>query len=283
MLSAYDSFYMDVRVPVYSGNDLKGYRNVTLAPVLNGGYYFFTMGELTAVNMNDVLIATLHMNRGGQKYITPPDRYSVATYAINMMNREGMDEELKTLCADLLRYGATAQMFKQYRTDAPATAAMTAENRAYLSDLDDVTFGNHNNLCNDLPQPTITWVGKLLNLGSKVVVKLVINAGNYAGDVSKLTMRISYQSDNGIPRTVTLANPTVYNEAGRMYAFEFDGLTAAELRTVLSAAVYDGDTRLSQTLRYSADTYGNNQKGELLTLCKALFAYSDSAKVYFNK
>ena len=283
MLSAYDSFYMEVRVPVYNGNDLKSYRSVTLAPVLNGGYYFFTMGELTAVNMNDILIATLHMNRGGQKYVTLPDRYSVATYAINMMNREGMDEELKTLCADLLRYGATAQMFKQYRTDAPATAAMTAENRAYLSDLDDVTFGNNNILCNDLPQPTITWVGKLLNLGSKVVVKLVINAGNYAGDVSKLTMRISYQSDNGIPRTVTLANPTVYNEAGRMYAFEFDGLTAAELRTVLSAAVYDGDTRLSQTLRYSADTYGNNQKGELLTLCKALFAYSDSAKVYFNK
>lgn len=42
-----------------------------------------------------------------------------------------------------------------------------------------------------------------------------------------------------------------------------------------------GETPLSCTLQYSDDTYGNNKTGSLLTLCKALFAYSDSAKSYF--
>jgi hypothetical protein len=65
------------------------------------------------------------------------------------------------------------------------------------------------------------------------------------------------------------------------YAFTFDGLLAAELRTVLDAAVYAGDTRLSQTLRYSPDTYGNGKSSALLDLCKALFAYSDTAKAFF--
>ena len=51
--------------------------------------------------------------------------------------------------------------------------------------------------------------------------------------------------------------------------------------SVVSAQVYEGDTPVSCTLQYSADTYGNNKTGALLQLCKALMAYSDSAKAYF--
>jgi hypothetical protein len=79
-----------------------------------------------------------------------------------------------------------------------------------------------------------------------------------------------------------LTDPTLYSAAGNAYAFTFDGLLAAELRTVVEAAIYAGDTRLSQTLRYSPDTYGNNKDGQLLVLCKALIAYSDTAKAYFS-
>jgi hypothetical protein len=50
---------------------------------------------------------------------------------------------------------------------------------------------------------------------------------------------------------------------------------------VVSVQIYNGDTPLSATLQYSPDTYGNNKTGTLLELCKALFAYSDSAKAYF--
>jgi hypothetical protein len=59
---------------------------------------------------------------------------------------------------------------------------------------------------------------------------------------------------------------------------------ASELRTVIDVAIYEGETRLSETLRYSAETYASkNTTGELAPLCKALFAYSDSAKMYFEK
>jgi hypothetical protein len=68
-----------------------------------------------------------------------------------------------------------------------------------------------------------------------------------------------------------------------VYAFTVDTLLAAELRAVVSVQVYAGDTPVSCTLQFSADTYGNNQKGDLLTLCKALIAYSDSARAYFVK
>jgi hypothetical protein len=66
-----------------------------------------------------------------------------------------------------------------------------------------------------------------------------------------------------------------------VYAFTVDTLLAAELRTVVSVQVYEGETPVSCTLQFSADTYGNGRTGDLLDLCKALFAYSDSAKIYF--
>ena len=51
---------------------------------------------------------------------------------------------------------------------------------------------------------------------------------------------------------------------------------------VLTAQVYEGDTPVSNSTVFSADTYGNGKTGLLGDLCKALFAYSDSAKAYFS-
>ena len=283
LLSGYDSFYLELQAPVYSGNALTGTKTLIIEPVLTGNYYYFTMVDLTAMNMNDMFVATLRMNKGKQEYLSKPDYYSVATYALAMLNQNGMAESLKVLCADLLRYGAAAQIYKNYRTDALATMDMTETHKSYFSNMDAVTFGNTNTIYNDLSNPVITWAGKTMNLGSKVALKFVFNVGTYTGDVSELTLRVIYQGTSGAYRMVTLSDPTAYHADKGMYAFEFDGLMAAELRVPLSVAVCHGDTQLSQTLQYSADTYGNTATGTLLELCKALFAYSDSAKAYFTK
>ena len=79
-----------------------------------------------------------------------------------------------------------------------------------------------------------------------------------------------------------IADPVVYNQGASLYAFAFDGLLAAELRQPVSVAVFSGNTRLSSMLTYSASTYGNGKTGPLLTLCKHLMAYSDSARAYFQ-
>jgi hypothetical protein len=50
---------------------------------------------------------------------------------------------------------------------------------------------------------------------------------------------------------------------------------------VVSVRIFHGSEPVSHTLRYSADTYGNGKTKELGDLCKALMAYSDSAKAYF--
>ena len=97
-----------------------------------------------------------------------------------------------------------------------------------------------------------------------------------------MRLKVTYKDYAGQTQTKYLSGAEPYGITGR-YAFSFDGLLAAELRAVLSVQVYEGSTPLSCTLQYSADTYGNGKTGTLLTLCKALFAYSDSAKAYFVK
>ena len=280
-LADYDSYYLECVLPVYNGNELVDSSTVRIEPVLKGSYYYFTLTGVTAVQMGDEIEATLYLRKDGAPYVSPADSYSVAAYAYSQLDKVGVADSLKTLCADLLCYGSAAQTFKGYRTDALADAAMTPEQMSYLSDLETVTFGNNNAILDDVDIPEITWAGKSLNLESKVVLKFIIETASYTGAVEDLSLRVSYKDYTGQDQTVFLSEPTAYGSSGTRYAFDFDGLLAAELRSTVDVAVFAGETQLSSTLRYSADTYGNGKTGTLLTLCKALVAYSDSAKAYF--
>ena len=115
----------------------------------------------------------------------------------------------------------------------------------------------------------------------KVALKFVFNPVNYTGEISDLTLRVSYKDINGNVKNITVETAELYSASLGYYVFTVDTLLAAELRAPLSVQIYAGDTPVSCTMQFSADTYGNGQKGDLLTLCKALIAYSDSAKAYF--
>ena len=277
-----ETVYVESVITTYEGNDQSGTRTVKLLPVEQGSYYYFTLNGLTAVQMNDRLSSVLYGTKDGQAYYSARDEYSIATYAYSQMDKAGMPATLKTLCADLLRYGAKAQIFKSYRTDALADAAMTAAHKAYLSDINGVSFGNTNRTLDDVTAPCVTWAGKALDLASKVTLKFVFDPAAYSDKTEELSLRVSYVGISGQTESAVITGAELYNPEKGLYAFSFDGLLAAELRSVVSAQIYEGNTPVSCTLQYSADTYGNNRTGDLLTLCKALFAYSDSAKAYFK-
>ena len=280
-LTSYDSFYLEVKIPVYSGNSITGYRTVQVEPVLNGSYYYFTLVGLTAIQMGDEVQAVLHMTKGGVQYISATDYYSIAKYAYAQLNKDNAGPALKRLCADLLQYGSYAQNYKNYRTNAYVDANMTDTHRSYLTDLETVTFVDQNRTIGDLANPTIVWQGKGLIMDSKITLKYIINTAGYSGSVDQLTLRLQYKDYTGKTKTVTLSNPVSYGDKGTWFAFDYDGLLAAELRQVITAAVYDGNTRVSQTLEYSVQSYGCGRTGTLLTVCKAMMAYSDSALAYF--
>ncbi len=283
LLDGFDlsTVYMDVELDRYNGNEQIPCQTLRISPVAQGDYYYFTVDGLTAVEMNDRIRSVLHGVKNRQPYYSAVDNYSIADYAYSQLNKAGVSDALKCLCADLLRYGAAAQKFKGYRMDNLVDSYLTAEDSCYLRDLSKVSFGNTNAVLNDLNAPVITWAGKALELNSKVALKFIFDVGTYSGSVEELELEVAYTDRSGQACKLRLSNPEAYGASGR-YAFSFDGLLAAELRAVVSVQIYEGNTPLSCTLRYSADTYGNNKTGALGNLCKALFAYCDSAKAYFQ-
>ena len=276
-----DSIYILAEIDSYKDGKYS-LKEVKLLPVVNGSYYYFTLSGLTAVNMNDEIRAVLYGTKDGQVHYSPIDTYSVATYAYAQLPKASAPQKLKVLCAELLRYGAKAQIFKSYRLDALVDAKMTEEQKALLSDMEAVTFGN-TNLTENIPGTnTVQWLGKSLDLASKVSVKFIFSLGSYTGSTEDLTMKVTYKDVNGKDKEKIITDLEVYNESRGYYAFTLDSLLAAELRSVLKVQILSGDTVVSGTLQYAADTYGNGKTDALGDLCKALFAYSDSAKAYFS-
>lgn len=280
-LADYDNFYLECILPVYEGNTLVSTKTVVPEPTLKNGYYYFALKELTAVQMADVVEATLHLQKDGSFFVSPTDHYSISTYAYNQFDNAKATDALKKVCADLLVYGSSAQIFKSYRTDCLADLRMTEEDRAYCTDLGTVTFGTTNTDLKDVPDAPLTWKGKTLNLESRVSLKFVFDATDYTGDPRSLTLRVVFKNQDGVHCTHFISGAKEYGQ-GNLYYYEFNGLLASELRTPLSLSIMNGATVLSSTLTYSADAYGNGRTGNLLTLCKALFAYSDSAKAFFG-
>ena len=281
LLADYDSYYLECEIPVFENNVQTGSRTVHIDPVLNGNYYYFTLEGLNAVSMTHEITATLYMEKEGQTYVSNPDLYSIATYAYSQLSKANAKESLKALCANLLRYGAHAQQYKNYCTDNLPDSHMTDAQKAYLTDLDSATFDSVNRVLDDLSEPTVTWVGKSLILDSKVTLKFIFDTSAFGGDPKDLTLRITYKNTAGETVTTTVSGVEAYQNSGSRYAINFDGLLAAELRSTLSVAVYSGETQVSPTLEYSASSYGNGKTGLLLTLCKSLMAYSDTARAYF--
>ena len=281
LLEDYDSFLLEVKIPRYEGNEKVDTELLIIEPILNGYYYYFTLNGLTAVQMNDEVEATLQMTKNGRSYFSNTDRYSISTYAYSQLNKTSVPNALKEVCANLLQYGTKAQIYKKYRTDAPVDAAMTEAHKAFLTDPEAVTFGNTNRTLNDVENPTVTFAGKTLSLESKVVVRYIANLSAYTGAMEDLVLKVTYTDSTGRTVTAELRSPVVFHEATKWYAFDFGELRAAELRTVLSAAVFEGDTQVSPTVEYTVDTYCNNKTGTLGDLCKAMMAYSDSAAVIF--
>ncbi len=257
-----------------------GQETFTLTGTENGEMIYFTLDCLTAAQMNDNVTAVLTATKGEETYVSPVDDYSIASYAFTMMNKEGVSQAVKTLCASLLRYGAATQTFLGKTESGLADEELTAEQRAWLCDLESVVLNDNFAILEDMAEPMVTWFGKTLALDSTVAVKLVVDASAYAGDPAELELRVAYTDIDGEAKELTLA-PTVYNADKSLYLFTLDRLDAADLRAVLTCRVFAAGEAVSQTMTYSADSYGTGKTGTLLDLCKALFAYVDAAKAVF--
>ncbi len=193
-------------------------------------------------------------------------KYSVQDYCLDMLANSN-DQALKTLCADLLNYGAAAQKYVGYNVDNLVnTDEKVASNASTVFNPVASALNINNN-------GVLTWDAANLSLKSNVVVKAFFNADSIEG----MTAKVSYKNGTEVDLEIV--------DLGYRYALSFDGLAANDFDEVLTFTVTNKDGA-SATLTYSIDTYitrtlaNSSASNELKDLCTALGKYIVSANNY---
>ena len=234
----------------------------------NGRYCF----EFTHINpqlMGEPVDVTVTAQMNGYTYSHTNSGYSIRTYCVNMLATTD-DPLLKTLLSDLLTYGAAAQTYTNYKTDALVTDGLSLSPSAFaeLSGLQEEFVGTSD--------PDTFWKSASLTLHNNVDLNLCFITDN----IEDLSVVLEI---NGRTETVTDFTPVSGEE--NLYRITFRGILATEFDLPVLASFYRNGEQVGNTLKYSVNTYicskQNNSDAVLTAMVRALYNYGATANTYF--
>ena len=188
---------------------------------------------------------------------------------------------------DLLNYGAAAQTYFGYRTDALVNAGLTEEQRALATADYGVLTPVSDGADGGAYSAAIT--GKNIFFGNRIQLLFATDFGK-DDDLTGIFLRVRYKDSTGqTTEKLISAASFVYRADADItgYVAYFDDLKASELRTELELTLIKDETEISATVRYSLDTYVSNRLKKstdesFKELLEKTLLYSDSAKAYFS-
>lgn len=277
-----DGLYAVFTKALYNADgEITGYDTVTTSNAVYTDYgYDFRFDGINPAEMGSAVTATLYGYRNGELISGDTVNYSVLTYVRNMFPKIE-DTAFRTLLADLVAYGAAAQTYVGYNTANLATAAAPAELMAYAT-------AAVPTLCNCTAFDTkadasVSFTAAYLSLREKVTVCYTVDASDYDGSVEDLSLRITYTDTDGAQKTAVISGSDFVSVNGK-YVASFSGLNALQMRTVLKAEIFAGETCVSSALYYSIEAYAQSKTGgndSLASLVNAMMKFGDSAAAYF--
>ena len=247
-------------------------------------YYKFVYRGLAACEIGDELNATLYMEKDGNTYNTTPDRYSIKEYIYNRLKYSG-DNTFKRLIVDMLNYGAAAQKYFNYNSSAShlVNADLTDEQKAYQT----TVLNAESAAGTDKTEgATARIIGKMVVFGNSTELKYFMQFDSGAPN-DNVKLVLSYVAVNGETYTTTInASDFVYDSTYKAYTAKITSISAADMSSVITAKIFDGDTLISDVVYYSIETYvynrlENSTDEAFKELASAMLKYGKSAKDYF--
>lgn len=250
------------------------------------GLYVFTFSNMAPNRMGDTIYATLHATKDGAEFAGNTLEYSIASYCYRMLSNATVVNdpayaEFRTLLVDLLHYGAAAQVFTGYKTNTPADEDLTEAQLAWGTATDGALENKTVTKYATVENPTATWASVGLVLEDAVTMRFKFETA----DVTGLTVKIT--SDTNAAGWVIDAEDFQYEESTGRYYVDFGGLHAGQMRQCVYVTVCDGDTAISNTLRYAIESYAykyadNESYPTLAALVKTMMRYGDAAYAFAN-
>ena len=298
-LTIYDTISIDFKVPAEA---VAAYHDPYLMVTQNGeetklteyredgGLLIFSY-RVAPHQMGDAATAVPHaLNADGRDVTGEPFTYSVAEYCYNMLNKEAYQTaayaKLRRLLVDILLYGDAAQVYAGYKTNSLVGANLTAAQRAMGTDVSaQMTYQT-------VKEPNAATVSDEVKRASMETAALYLEAA------VNILFKYTASDLNGLRVVVTgdLAGADVLGEyatdaslidtKGRYYV-TFSKLNAGQMRKTVYATVMKGDKKVSNTYRYSIESYVASMRTEegttpLDKLLDAMMRYGDSAAAYVN-
>ena len=255
-------------------------------------YYHFRYSGIAAHEMGINIKAVLEATRDGINYASAPDNYSVKTYAYNMLGKSGYAKEakFKTLLVDMLNYGAAAQQYIR-KGNVPQSnivnADLTSDQKALATQsTPSLTEGSY--YVGEAPNTeTASFTGISVTLDSSLALSFYFkfSAGQSTDNVYAICEYTSVFGDT-ITKTIPFSEAK-YNPNYAGYAFTLKSISACDVRSYVTITIYDGDTKISYSVKSSISYYAKSAKQKyaddelLVDLIDKLMKYSDSAKAYF--
>lgn len=220
--------------------------------------YVFDLSDIAPHMLGDKIKSELWING---RVFDKMFGYSVEKYCRERIADAGSTAQLKTLCADILQYGAMAQVYVGYKTDRLVNEGVTGQTAYVRPSVSDYTIVQNN------PSSTASFAAAGLHFDSTNRIYYKINV---TGDVSKIEMKI-----NGAKSELKLDGDGTYKGySGELYATQLDDSITVEL--------YENGN-LIQTLTYGVYNYVVNMDskgGNISGLVKSLYNYSYSSNLY---
>lgn len=276
---------------LFESTDANGKTTATVVDAYEqSGKFRFSAPGIAAKNMGDEVKGTLFfVDEDGNRHYGFTDTYNIIDYC-NKMTGKGYGEVFDALLNSMLVYGAAAQTFFDYNTDALVSNGTPAD--VSVSDPKNELEGDY----------AYGWATMSANLEQRIepVWVFTLNEGKTAVDASStLVFKGTYTDAKGNERSFEISGDKI--EVGDTTVTVYiDQIAAKDLREVIEGTLYtvaEGgtETQVSTTVQNSFDFYAayvlntedissmTSDPDGLKALCKAIIAYSNAAKTYFTQ
>ena len=255
------------------------------------GMYMVSSNGIPAKNMGDTLYFKVFAKQADGSYVySDMVSYNAVTYAKNIL--AGTNEKMKAPVVAMLNYGAQAQTFFGYRTDALMNRDLTAADQALLENVD-LTVLNPVGTVDPAKTAAFLSTGGFLKRYPSVSFEGAFVINYYfqpdKAPEGELTLYIWNEDTYNAASAVTAENAdktVVMTLEDGVYTASSDLIVAKNLdETLYAAVVYeaDGTTWCSGVLPYSIVEYCRTASAGTRGLADAAVVYGCSVKTLLNK
>lgn len=254
----------------------------------------FRFDGIAARQMTDILTVVATGYAGDTARSSEPKTCCIKDYCIYQL-KNGTDERLLSLCAELLRYGAAAQLYFDYRVDTLADAELAA------AQFDTVELVSCLTLSSTTAEPeAVRLISAMLKLDNCIDIACLFDSE--ASD-ERLSFEVwrdldgDGERDDGEVSMVSAGDGyEVWVSGGESYRmFHVDGIYSTQLRTRLYITPLLDGVAAGAQLCYSVESYAaemvaraagaeeGSKLSQLARLCEAMMRYSDAAVAYISQ